>query len=132
VLIIKVIRLPNTKGVDEELECVAFRSIVQIRALIESRERIGYLPLKIVKTRRGVGVGVLGGLRTNFLVTLVVGFLAVATTVHSRLTTCASLEAWESSSFGSFFAVSAGLNFVSHNYSNEQLRAKRGRCESQD
>jgi hypothetical protein len=38
VLIFKVIRLPDTKGVDEKLECIHFRSIVQIRALIESRK----------------------------------------------------------------------------------------------
>jgi hypothetical protein len=82
------------------LECIHFRSIVQIRALVESRERIGYMLLKIVKTRCGVGIGVLERLRANFLMTLVVGLLAIATTVQSCLAACARFEAWEFSIFG--------------------------------
>ena len=43
VLMFKVIRLPDTKEVDKKLECVIFWLIVQIRALIESCERIGHI-----------------------------------------------------------------------------------------
>jgi hypothetical protein len=39
------------------------------------------MPLKIVEMRCGVGIRVLDRLRAKFLVTFVVGLLAVATTV---------------------------------------------------